>query len=112
MSFRRCALSLRLGLVLVLLSALPAAAAGSLPQAPPQPAHAWLAAGTSCAASIAQPLIDPIQSFEVSPFASEPLSTRPSCPRGQIYDPVCMVCHAHCPGGYFWDDSVCACQPI
>lgn len=113
---------------LFLMSLAPLAAADQAPAAaaPPSAASPTQMTGTlpespsfapACAAEA--PLLSKapntggLDSPEVQPWASkEPLCTHPTCPPGQLYDCVCMVCHGRCPSGYFWDDSVCACAPI
>jgi hypothetical protein len=35
-----------------------------------------------------------------------------ACGTGQRWNCICQVCYNFCPSGYFFDDSVCACQPI
>jgi hypothetical protein len=124
MTFRRCRLVFACGLALVVLISLPAAAAQAASQSPPAGLTTPLLLqleglqSSGCAAPAAQTVTpatgeDPLGSLEVNPFASsQNLCTHPSCPPGQLYDCVCMVCHPRCQSGYFWDSDFCACQPI
>ncbi len=126
MDLRRCIG--RVGFCLLLASLAPLAAADQAPAAaapvsaispiqttgaPPDPPSFALACTAEAPLLSKAPVSGALDSPEVQPWASkEPLCTHPTCPPGQIYDCVCMVCHGRCPSGYFWDDSVCACAAI
>jgi hypothetical protein len=108
---RRCSLTL---VALLLIAALPAVAgdapAQTAPAAPavaaPTPAPA--AAPALCAATPAATSI-----LELQPFAGgQPLCTH-TCPAGQLYDCLCMVCHGRCGEGENWNTApTCGCAPI
>lgn len=110
---RRCSLTL---VALLLLAALPGVAgnapiqpAPSAPAvaAPAQPPADAAAPGLCAAAPAAT------SSLELQPFAGgQPLCTH-TCPAGQLYDCLCMVCHGRCPEGENWNTiPTCACAPI
>jgi hypothetical protein len=109
MIVRRCSLTL---VALLLLAVLPGVA-GNAPTQPgpavaaPVQAPADAAAPGLCAAAPAAS-----SSLELQPFAGRQALCTHTCPAGQLYDCLCMVCHGRCPVGENWNTvPTCSCAP-